>query len=107
MAIAPDGSDGSRKTGAFLAFVPEQDVNEVRNSEDGLFFLLSNSDWQKVREALLSGSDVSISPRETTGASISIRRVKPQTYLSPVTGEMYVSEGWTTHEPHRPALKLP
>jgi hypothetical protein len=106
MAITPPNSDGSRKTGAFLGFVPEQNLNEVRNSEDGFFFFLTNSDWQKVREALLSGSDVFIPPRETAGASISIQWVKAKAYLSPVTGETYLSEGWTTYQPQGTSREL-
>ena len=62
MAITPRNSDGSRKTGAFLAFVPEQTLNEVRNAEDGFFFFLTNNDWQRIRKALASGSDIFIPP---------------------------------------------
>jgi len=99
MAITPHNSNGSRKTGAFLGFVPEQNLNDVRNSEDGFLFFLTNSDWQKVREALLSGSDVFIPPRETAGASISIEWEKPKGYVSPVSGETYFAERWTTYLP--------
>jgi hypothetical protein len=99
MAITPPNSDGSRKTGAFLAFVPEQNVNEVRSSEDGFFFFLTNSDWQKIRGALMSGSDVFIPPGGKDRASISIEWQKAKGYVSPVTGETYFAEGWTTHQP--------
>jgi hypothetical protein len=99
MAITPPGSDGSRKTGAFLAFLPEQSVNEARSSEDGFFIFLTNSDWQTIREALLSGSDVFIPPRGTAGVSISIEWVKGKAYLSPVTSETYFAERWTTYQP--------
>jgi Domain of unknown function (DUF3480) len=99
MAITRPNSNGSRMTGAFLAFLPEQNVNEVRNSEDGFVFFLTSSDWQKVREALRSGSDVFIPPRETAGASISIQWMKAKAYVSPVTGETYIAENWATYEP--------
>ena len=99
MAITREGSDGSRKTGAFLAFLPEQNSNEARSAEDGFFFFTTNSDWHKVREALESGSDIFIAPGGKDGASISIEWKKAKGYVSPVTGETYFAEGWTTHRP--------
>ena len=99
MAITPPGSNGSRKTGAFLAFVPEQDANEVRMVEDGFSLFLTNSTWQKIREALLSGSDILIPSDAKAGTSISVEWAKPSAYTSPVTGETYVAEKWTTYEP--------
>ena len=99
MAITPPGSDGSRMTGAFLAFVPEQDVTEVRREEDGFFVFLTNSDWEKIRKALASGSEVSIPPSGKDGAGISLQWLTPRAYKSPVTGETYLAEGWTTYEP--------
>ena len=99
MAITPPGSDGSRKTGAFLAFLPEQSANEVRSTEDGFVLFLTNRDWQKIREALMSGSDVFIPPGGKDRASISIEWQKPTGYVSPVTGKTYFAEGWTTYHP--------
>jgi hypothetical protein len=99
VAITPEGSDGSRKTGAFLAFIPEQDTNEVRMVEDGFFLYLTNSAWRKIREALLSGTDVFVPPAGVTGASISVKWAKPAAYTSPVSGETYTGEGWTTYQP--------
>ena len=99
MAITPPNSDGSRKTGAFLAFVPEQSVNEVRSAEDGFFFFLTNSDWQRIRKALVSGSDAFIPPEGKDGASLSIDWQKARGYISPVTGEAYLAEGWATYQP--------
>jgi len=107
MAITPANSDGSRKTGAFLAFVPEQDTNEIRSVEDGFAVLLTNSTWQKIRESLMSGSDVFIPSDGKTGASISVEWAKARAYTSPVTGETYVAEKWTNYEPQNslPAAK--
>jgi hypothetical protein len=99
VAITPAGSDGSRKTGAFLAFIPEQDTNEIQTVEDGFFLYLTNSDWRKIREALLSGTDVFVSPAGVGGASISVVWAKPTAYTSPVTGETYTAERWTTYYP--------
>jgi hypothetical protein len=106
MAITPPNSDGSRKTGAFLAFVPEQSVNEVRNAEDGFCFFLTDSDWQRIRKALVSGSDVFIPAGGKNGASISIEWQKIKGYVSPVTGEAYFAERWTTHQPERTSPEL-
>jgi hypothetical protein len=99
MAITPPNSDGSRKTGAFLAFVPEQSANEIRSIEDGFALLLTNGTWQRIRRSLFSGSDVVVAPTEKTGASISIKWGRATAYTSPVTGGTYVAEKWTTYEP--------
>ena len=99
MAITPPGSNGSRKTGAFLAFVPKQEANEVQMVEDGFFFLLTDTDWQKIREALVSGSDIFIPPGGRDGASISIEWEKEKGYVSPIEGETYFAERWTTYQP--------
>jgi len=98
MAITPPNSDGSRKTGAFLAFVPEQDANEIQIVEDGFSLFLTNSAWQKIREALLSSTDVFVPPAGVGGASISVEWAKTA-YTSPVTGETYTGERWTTYKP--------
>jgi hypothetical protein len=98
MAIAPHGGNGSRKTGAFLAFGLAKNVNEIASSEDGFLVFLVNSDWQKLREALLSGSEVFIPPSGKDSASISIAWQKPTGYVSPVSGETYFA-GWATYQP--------
>jgi hypothetical protein len=99
LAITPAGSDGSRKTGAFLAFIPEQDTNEIQTVEDGFFLYLTNSAWLKIREALLSGTDVFVPPAGVGRASISVIWAKPAAYTSPVSGETYTAERWTTYNP--------
>jgi len=99
VAITPAGSNGSRKTGAFLAFIPEQDTNEIQTVEDGFFLYLTNSAWLKIREALLSGTDVFVPPAGVGGANISVVWAKPVAYTSPVSGETYTGERWTTYRP--------
>jgi hypothetical protein len=99
VAITPAGSDGSRKTGSFLAFIPEQETNEIHTVEDGFFLYLTNSDWRKIREALLCGTDVFVPPGKVGGASISVVWAKPAAYTSPVSGETYSAERWTTYNP--------
>jgi hypothetical protein len=98
VAITPPDSNRSRKTGAFLAFVPEQDANDIRMVEDGFFLFLTNITWRKIREALLSGTDIFVPPAEAPEASISVEWAKTA-YTSPVSGETYTTERWTTYEP--------
>lgn len=98
IAITPPDSKGSRKTGAFLAFVPEQDANGIRMVEDGFFLFLTDSAWQKIREALFSGADVFVPLAGAPKASISVEWAKTA-YTSPVSGETYAGERWTTYEP--------
>jgi len=105
MAITPTDSNGSRKTGAFLAFVPDHDANEIRMVEDGFSLFLTNRAWQKIREALLSGTEVFVSAAGADAASISVEWVKPATYTSPLSGETYTAERWTTFHPE-PTLPL-
>jgi hypothetical protein len=100
MAITPLHSDGSRKTGAFLAFIPEQAEVDVRAGEDGCCLLLTNISWLKIREALLRGDDFYLPLAAPGGASISIGWSKTE-YTSPVSGEVYIAEGWTTYYPER------
>jgi hypothetical protein len=99
MAIMRQGSNGSRKTGAFLAFLPEQGAIDVRMVEDGYALFLKNRDWENIREALLSGTDFVTPEAELPGTGISLKWSKPLTYTSPVTGDSYTAEGWTTYEP--------
>jgi hypothetical protein len=99
MATTPPGSNGSRKTGAFLAFLPEQERIDVRMVEDGFAVFLKNGHWEKIRGALLSGTDFIVPEAGSPGAGISLRWTRPSTYISPVTGDSYAAEGWTTYEP--------
>jgi hypothetical protein len=99
MAITPPDSNGARKTGAFLAFVPEQDANEIRMVEDGFYLFLTDRAWLKIREALLSGTDVFVPPAGVGGASLSVVWAKPAAYTSPASGETYTGERWTTYRP--------
>lgn len=98
VAITPAGSDGSRKTGGFLAFIPEQDTNEIHTVEDGFFLYLTNSAWQKIREALLSGTDVFVPAGSVDDASITIVWTKPAAYTSLIGGEKYTADRWTTYK---------
>ena len=99
LAITPPNSDGSRKTGAFVLFVPEQSSNSIRPVEDGFAFFLTDSDWKKVREALQFGSDIHIATTGQGGGTFSLEWLKPEAYRSSVTGETVIAESWTKYTP--------
>jgi hypothetical protein len=88
-AITPEKSDASRKTGGFLAFVPQQEATEFRIIEDGLAVFLTDNDWQKLRDALVSGSNASVSASSTPGAASISVLWEEDTYTSPASGETY------------------
>jgi hypothetical protein len=98
-AITPPNSDGSRKTGAFLLFLSEQSSNKIQALEDGVAVFLTNGDWRNVREAFQSGSDIVIPVTGEGGGTFSLEWFKPEAYTSPVTGETFFAESWTTHTP--------
>lgn len=99
VVIAPAGSTGSRKTGAYLVLLPaKQKATDFQIVEDGYSIFFIASDWQKVREALTSGTDVSIPAASAGGVSFTLEWAKTG-YTSPVTGETFMSERWTTYEP--------
>lgn len=102
-AITPLLSDGARKTGAFLVFLPEQKEIDVRMLEDGFAVFLKTEEWKTIREALLSGADLVVPGAGVTGPRISLTRVRPRTYISPVSGDSYTAEGWTTYVPRERA----
>jgi len=74
--IGPESSKALRKTGAFLAVVPEQKQNEIRIIEDGYVLSLNTTTWQKLRDAFVSGGDVTLSGEKEEEVSISIEWVK-------------------------------
>ena len=87
-AITPPNSDGSRKTGAFVLFIPEQPSNQIRIVEDGVAVFLTNNDWKTIREALQSGSDTLMPMTGEGGGTFTLEWSKPAPlYTSPVTGK--------------------
>lgn len=99
VAITLQDSSGSRKTGAFLAFVPDQTANEIRMIEDGFALFLTNDSWQNIRAALESGANATIPVLNASGACLTVEWQKTEYYTSPVTGERFACEGWTTFKP--------
>ena len=98
-AITPPNSDASRHTGAFLALVPGQDANRIQMVEDGFSIFLTNTSWRKVREALVSGTDLFLPASSADTASLSIEWGEAGTYTSPVTGERFLANGWAFYRP--------
>jgi len=87
-AISPPNSDGSRKTGAFVLFIPEQPSNRIKIVEDGVAVFLTNNDWKTIREALQSSSDILMPMTGEGGGTFTLEWSKPAPqYTSPVTGK--------------------
>jgi hypothetical protein len=102
-AITPPNSDGSRKTGAFVLFIPEQSSNKIRIVEDGVAVFLTNNDWKTIREALQSSSDILIPMTGQDGGTFSLEWSKPGAlYTSRVTGETVILEAYPPHPTSAP-----
>lgn len=64
-AISPEGSDGSKLSGAFLLFVPgNEDGDEWRMIEDGYGVMLTTHSWTRLREAIEDGSPLELGSSE-------------------------------------------
>jgi hypothetical protein len=59
-AIAPQGSDGSRVSGAYALVFGEQPHDGGKLLEDGFAVELTDASWTKFRQALVGGSDLAI-----------------------------------------------
>jgi hypothetical protein len=94
-AITPPHSDGSSRTGNFVAFVPEQSANNLQYLEDGFALMLTNSTWMAIRRALESETSISV-PISKAGLKFSIEWLRT-TYVSPTDGTTYVAESWRTY----------
>jgi hypothetical protein len=79
-AITPPNSDGSKPTGNFVAFVPEQQQNDFRYIEDGFGVILTTEAWIAVRRALESESSLSV-PLNDSGLKFSIEWIRPTSDL--------------------------
>jgi hypothetical protein len=101
-AIHPAVSDGSRRTGGFVAFVPASE-NGGQVCEDGFEVLLSLAAWLKVRGALLSGQSVFL-PADGDGAAFTLEW-NEQVYFNPIDGMRLEPEGgWQRYGP--PAVRV-
>src|SRR5262249_7207912 len=98
-AISAPGSDGSRLTGAIIAFVPMQKANDMKGMEDGYGLLLTDESWQEIRHALATGANLSVPSAAPSAPSISIEWRVGLSYTSAATGETYHAEKWNTYEP--------
>jgi hypothetical protein len=92
-AISPPGSDGSRASGGFMLFVPQQTADAGQLMEDGFAFLLRDASWQATRNALCSGSPLQIQPMgQGMGLAIAwdANAGAPPVQGLPATGELYL-----------------
>lgn len=70
-AISKPGGTGSRISGNFVVFVPEQERDRVRLVEDGFTVSLTNETWQKLKEAFASGDALQFDGGDDMGFAIS------------------------------------
>jgi hypothetical protein len=61
-AIMPNGSDGSRLTGGFVAFLPSDDLEFGNVHEDGFAVALRAAAWRGLRRALETGRPYALPP---------------------------------------------
>lgn len=59
-AITPPGSDGTRVAGCSLLVFPEQDATNAQVIEDSFLLSLKTEDWEKLRNALMTGKEASV-----------------------------------------------
>jgi len=104
-AITPPNSDGSKATGNFVAFFPEQRENDFRYIEDGFGVMLTAEAWMAVGHALESESSLSL-PLSDSGLMFSIEWSRTS-YVSPIESREYVADVWKTYGPGTPAENAP
>lgn len=98
-AIASPNSQGSRISGCFIAFVPQQAEDKGQVFEDGFIMLLTDTSWILIRQAIKSGNSIFV-PATTNGLSFSLEWI-PQTYQNPIDGLSYEAEGgWYHYSPN-------
>jgi hypothetical protein len=104
-AIASPNTDGSRISGCFIAFVPQQAEDRGQVVEDGFIMLLTDASWILLRQAIESGHSVSV-PATTNGLNFSLEWI-PQTYQNPIDGLFYEAEGgWYRYSPNSPQDRI-
>ncbi len=95
-AISQPHGSGGRMTGNFILFIApsDQSVDDVTPIEDGYVVRLTKNAWQRMRDALIAGTDVVIPGSKPEEASIAIDW-RLDSYKSPVTGQTYwTPDGW-------------
>jgi len=71
-AISPPGSKGETVAGCFVAFIPDQDADEVRVFEDGFALMIRNDTWANIRRAIDQQTEVAFTP-STAGLKFELR----------------------------------
>jgi len=95
-AITPQRSNGSRLSGCFMLFVPQQPADGGKVVEDGLAMLLTDASWGAVLRAVGAGESLTI-PAAEDGLDFSLEWVETG-YQSPVDDTVYSSEaGWESY----------
>lgn len=100
-AITPPGSDGSRISGAFVIFIPEQDETEGQVLEDGFVLRVRNDVWQTLRKHMFQGTNIKVMA-DTAGMNFALEWVT-QDNENPLDGKTYHSpDGFETIQPQSP-----
>ncbi|KAJ3043580.1 hypothetical protein HDV00_004680 [Rhizophlyctis rosea] len=86
-------------------FCPAQPTSSLLQREDGYFFLVSSAHYQQFRNAISSGTSITI----PIPGGVDFRLTwLSDTYVNPMDGTVLKSTGgWQTHQPERPAGAAP
>jgi len=97
-AITGPVGSGDRMTGNFLVLGGVSGAASASINEDGFVMLFPKSTWERVHEALVKGSPITIAGSDKVPEFV-VEYV-PATYDNPVDGRRYKSpEGWTEYAP--------
>jgi len=94
-AITPPNSDGSKRTGNFVLFIPGQRENDFRYIEDGFGLMLTTDSWTTIRQGLESQLSISV-PVSNGEMTFSVEWVRTS-YVSPTDSREYVADVWKTY----------
>ncbi|MDI1483786.1 hypothetical protein [Polyangium sp. y55x31] len=90
-AIACPAAGTDRVTGNFLILASSKEVSKAGVTEDGFVMMFPVDAWKRIREALLSGKEISI-PEQGDMPAFAVEHVQT-TYVNPIDGKRYESEG--------------
>ncbi|MDI3285652.1 hypothetical protein [Polyangium sp. 15x6] len=97
-AITSPAAAGDRITGNFLILAGKKDVSKAGVAEDGFVMMFPLATWKRIREALVSGKEITI-PGQGEMPAFVVEHVQT-TYVNPIDGKRYESEtGWDTAKP--------
>ncbi|MDC3985445.1 hypothetical protein [Polyangium jinanense] len=97
-AITSPVGMNDRITANFLVLAGDKDASKAGVAEDGFFLMFPVATWKRIREALISGKEITI-PGQGDMPAFAVEHVET-TYVNPIDGKRYESEwGWDTAQP--------